>query len=238
LIFKKIQQELKTFSSLSTAKALKRFFKTQKGAYAENDLFRGIYVPKLRIITKKIKNVPFNVIKKLLHSKYHEDRMLALLFLLELYRKASDDKTHKKILYFYLQHASHINNWDLVDISAPNIPGKYLLNHSRKILYKFAHSKNMWKRRIAIVSTLSFVRQNDFEDALKLAAMLISDKEDLIQKATGWVLREVGKRDKSAELHFLKTHIKEIKSLTLSYATEKFSSSEKKAIYQLYYARK
>ncbi len=238
LSFNSIQKQLKTLSDEAIAARLKTFFQVKKGGYAENDLFRGIYVPQLRAIVRKTENISFRLIYKLLHSKYHEDRMLGLLFLIKLYENADNQKCQKKIVNFYLKNISCVNSWDLVDISAPNILGKYLLKKHRKILFNMAYSNNMWERRIAIVATLAFIRQRDFQDALLLAGILLQDKEALIQKATGWILREIGKRDKQCEVSFLRKHIKIISPITLSYATERLAVSEKQAIYKLYYEQK
>ncbi len=184
-----------------------RFFKTGKGQYGEGDIFLGIKVPESREIAKKFKDIFIKEIQELLNSKIHEHRLIALFVLIEKYKKESEERK-KKIFDFYLKNTKNINNWDLVDLSAPNIVGNFLLERKkeRKILYSLAKSKNIWERRIAILATFAFIRDDQFDDILKISEMLLKDDHDLIHKAVGWMLREVGKRDYVKEKVFLNKH--------------------------------
>lgn len=223
-----LRKEIKTVSIPDKAKFLQRFFKTGKGEYAEGDIFLGIVVPVQRQIAKKYKTISFHNLQKLITSKYHEERLIALLILVERFKKA--DETEKdEIVKFYLDNRKGINNWDLVDLSAPKILGEYLLNEDRKILYKFAKSNDLWEKRIAVLSTYSFIKKNDFEDALKIYEILVDDTHDLIHKAVGWMLRELGKIDLNAEEEFLKKHYKTMPRTMLRYAIEKFPEKKRKA---------
>jgi len=210
------------------AEALSRFFKTGKGQYGEGDIFIGITLPVQREIVKKYRELPLPEIQKLLKNKIHEYRSTALCILSYQYTK-SDVKFKKKIVDFYLKNTKHINNWDLVDISCHKILGDYFLNHqSKQIFYKLAKSKNLWERRIAIISTFEFIRNNKFNDSLKISEILLNDQEDLIQKAVGWMLREIGKRNLKAEYDFLDRHFKVMPRTMLRYAIEKFSEDKRK----------
>lgn len=224
----RLREELEKSSDKSQAQLLQRFFKTGKGEYGEGDIFLGIKVPTQRQIVKNYIELSFNDLQRLLKSKVHEERFCALAILCRKYTKA-DDKEKKKIFEFYIKNANEgrINNWDLIDLSAPNIVGDFLLNKDRKILYQFASSKNLWKKRIAILSTFTFIRQNDFDDALKISELLLSDEHDLIHKAVGWMLREVGKRDVAAEEKFLKKHYRKMPRTCLRYAIEKFDKEKR-----------
>ena len=221
------------------AKLLSRFFKTGKGEYGEEDIFLGIVVPEQRKIAQKYIELSLPEIQKLLSSKIHEHRLTALIILTLQYKKAEKDnkqnqsatvKTKEDIFNLYLNNTKYINNWDLVDISAPNIVGNYLLNKDskdRSILYKLAKS-HLWDKRISILATFAFIRNNQFEDSLKLAEILLNDKYDLIHKATGWMLREIGKRDQSVEEEFLNKHYQTMPRTMLRYAIEKFDEKKKK----------
>lgn len=215
----KIKQEMKSLSDPQKAKILQRFFKTGKGQYGEGDIFLGIVVPKQRALVKKYKDLSLKDIESLLHSKVHEHRLTALFILIDQYKRSS---SKKKIFNFYLKNVKYINNWDLVDLSAPNIVGDYLLGKDRKVLYKLAKSNNLWERRIAILSTLTFIRHNQFNDTLKLAKELLKDDHDLIHKAVGWMLREVGKRDQEVEESFLKKYYQVMPRTMLRYSIERF----------------
>ncbi|MDD3386374.1 MAG: DNA alkylation repair protein [Candidatus Pacebacteria bacterium] len=215
-----IIKELQSKRDKKRAAILSRFFKTGKGEYGEGDIFLGIVVPVQRIIAKKYVDIPFRDIQKLLNSKIHEYRLTGLLILVE-------KKDKEKVFDFYLKNTKNINNWDLVDLSAPKIIGDYLNNKKREILYSLAVSDNLWERRISIVSTFSFIKNNDFKETIKIAEILLNDKHDLIQKAVGWMLREVGKRDKDIEKDFLDKYYRNMPRTMLRYSIEKFSPKEK-----------
>lgn len=224
-----IKKELKTFISKEKASFYPKFFKCSKGEYGEGDKFLGVTVPNQRKIAQKHKEASLKVIKDLLESKYHEHRLTGLLILTYKFPKA-DKKAQKDIYKFYLKHINAVNNWDLVDLSAPKILGAYLLVHhqQRKILYDLAKSKNLWQRRIAILSTYTFIKNNDFKDALQVSEILLNDEHDLIHKAVGWMLREIGKINQETEEKFLKSHYKKMPRTMLRYAIEKFSESKRK----------
>ncbi len=222
-----LKQELKNLSDKNQAKILQRFFKTGKGEYGEGDIFLGIKVPVQRKVSKEYRDLALKDIEKLLNSKIHEERLVSLFILIEQYERA--DEVLKKELYeFYLKNAQNVNNWDLVDLSAPKIVGDYLLNQPRKVVYKLAKSKNLWEKRIAILSTFAFIRNNEFEDTLAIAENLLNDKHDLIHKAVGWMLREVGKRNQKIEEVFLKKYSKTMPRTMLRYAIERFSEEKRK----------
>jgi len=223
----KLKKELRKKQDKEKAKFPARFFKTGKGEYGEGDVFLGISVPEQRKTAKKFfKEVSLKDLKELLQSKIHEFRLTALIILVEKYKKAGEEEK-EKIFNFYLDNIKRINSWDLVDLSAPNIAGDYLLDKDRKILFSLARSKNVWERRIAVLSTFAFIRRNQFEEALKLAEILLIDKHDLIHKATGWMLREVGKRDKKKEKEFLERFCSKMPRTMLRYAIEKFEDKER-----------
>ncbi|MGV8151619.1 MAG: DNA alkylation repair protein [Candidatus Nanoarchaeia archaeon] len=231
---KEIENRIHKQENKEKAKHLMRFFKTGPGQYGEGDIFLGIVVPKQREIVKEFKNTAtLEDIKYLLDSNVHEKRLIALLFLIEKYKIACKEKNEneKKIIFdFYLKNTKKINNWDLVDLSAPNIVGDYLLDKERKILYSLAKSENLWEKRIAIISTLAFIRKQEFKDSLKIASILLYDKHDLIHKAVGWMLREIGKREQKIEEGFLKENkrYKTMPRTMLRYAIERFDEKKRK----------
>lgn len=223
-----IEKTLKKLGSAEKSRNSEWFFKTGKGQYGYGDVFVGVTVPEQRKVAKEFKGISLAEVGKLLANKIHECRLTALLILIEQYTKG-DEKIQVKIAKFYLAHTKHINNWDLVDLSSPRVLGDYLLKRDRKILYKLAKSKNMWERRIAILATFTFIYNGDSTDALKLAEMLLSDEHDLMHKAVGWMLREVGKRCSRTELvTFLNAHISHMPRTTLRYAIEHFPPAERK----------
>lgn len=222
-----LKADMETLADPEKAAILSRFFKTGKGQYGEGDIFLGVMVPGQRRIAKKYETLSLKDIRKLLSSKIHEHRLVALIILVNQYKKG-DEHDRDKIVDFYLRYSKYINNWDLVDLSAPNIPGEYLLNKDRAVLYRLARSKNLWERRIAIMSTFAFIRKNDFEDALRISVLLLHDDHDLIHKAVGWMLREVGKRDFKAEEDFLKEHYRVMPRTMLRYAVERFDQTKKR----------
>lgn len=192
------KKELRVYSSLERAKINAWFFKTGKGEYGEGDLFLGITVPNVRrVVSKFLQEITDEDIIELLNSPYHEDRLSACLFFSELSKRArknNDEKTEKRLYMLYIKHAKKINNWDLVDTSAPYVVGEYLYTKDKNILYKLANSNILWERRIAIISTFAFIKKGEYKDTVAIAEILLTSKEDLLHKAVGWMLREVGKR--------------------------------------------
>ena len=219
---------LRSLANPHHAAVLARFFKTGPGQYGEGDVFIGVKVPVLRKLAKEYKTLPLSEVEILLHSKIHEARLVALLILI-LQAAKSDAKGRKVIYDLYLANTQHINNWDLVDLSAPRIVGAYLEKKNRRPLYRLASSSSLWKRRISIMATFHFIRQEDFGDTLSIAEKLLDDKEDLIHKAVGWMLREVGKRELAVEEGFLQKHYRVMPRTMLRYAIEKFPEYKRQA---------
>jgi 3-methyladenine DNA glycosylase AlkD len=205
---------------------LLRFFKTKKGQYGEGDLLWGIAVPEQRLIARQFKDIDYSEIQRLLNDKIHECRLTALLVLIEKYRKA-DENEKAKIYKLYLKNYKNINNWDLVDLSAPQIVGNFLMNKDKHALYDFARSNNLWKKRIAIIATFAFIKEKQLDDTFKISEILLKDEHDLIHKAVGWMLREAGKRDKKAEIEFLKKYASKMPRTMLRYSIEKFTPEER-----------
>ncbi|CAL7959237.1 DNA alkylation repair enzyme [Gammaproteobacteria bacterium] len=214
---KKIRKCLQDSACPIKAMSLQRFFKDR----GKGDKFLGITVPEQRQLAKTHRELSDNDLKILLASPLHEERLTALLILVLQYEKA-DALRQKQIYNFYFANVTGINNWDLVDLSAPYIVGLYLLDKDKKFLHKLITAKNLWKRRIAIVTTWQFIRNNDFKETLALAEKTLLDKEDLIHKATGWMLREVGKRDFATLDNFLRKHYQNMPRTMLRYAIEKY----------------
>jgi len=226
----KLIKELEKLEDKKQAEILQRFFKTGKGQYGEGDVFLGIKVPIQRKVCKNYGNLSLDAIQKLLNSNIHEHRLCGLFVLVSKYKKA-DNNEKGKIFRFYIKNAKKINNWDLVDLSAPGIVGNYILENPelRKILEKLANSDNLWEKRIAIVSTFSFIRNEKFfDEVLKICLILLKDKHDLIHKAVGWMLRELGKRDLLALECFIRANYKNIPRTTLRYAIERFPEEKRK----------
>ncbi len=223
-----IQKRIRTLADKNKAAILRGFFKTGPGEYGEGDVFLGITVPVIRKLAKEHDRVPPRDAAKLLTSPFHEERLLALLMLVRAFSRGSDSE--KKQLYtLYLRSTRYINNWDLVDLSAPAIVGGYLAERDdRARLYALARSKDLWRRRIAIMATFAFIRRNDYADALNIASMLLDDGHDLIHKAAGWMLREIGKRDLRAEEKFLRRHYERMPRTMLRYAIERFPEAKRK----------
>jgi 3-methyladenine DNA glycosylase AlkD len=218
-IAKKIERQLQTLGDAATAAQSIRFFKTGPGQYGEGDVFLGIRVPILRKLAKELIDTPLDETVELLQSPFHEARMLALL--IWIYQAKRGDKT-LPLYRAYLANTNRINNWDLVDVSAEHSVGAHLFTRNRKPLYKLAQSNSLWERRIAIISTFYFIRRNDFDDTLGIADILINDSEDLMHKAVGWMLREVGNRDRTTEEAFLLPRYKKMPRTMLRYAIERF----------------
>jgi len=221
-----VRNKLAKLADKEKARLLQGFFKTGPGQYGEGDIFLGITVPVIRKLMKECDGIRIEEMLKLLRSGIHEERLIALFLMVRAFVKGDED-TRKKIYTVYLENTRFINNWDLVDLSAPNIVGAYLLERSRKPLYGLAKSRDLWKRRIAILSTAAFIRQNDFDDALAISTILIADEHDLIHKAVGWMLREIGKRDLAREERFLKPHYRHMPRTMLRYAIERFPEQKR-----------
>ena len=219
--YRALQRALRGLADPAIAKHSARFFKTGKGAYAEGDVFLGVRVSPIRALAKQYSTLTLADSLKILSSKYHEERLLAVILLVNSFKKA-DDTQKREIYTAYLQHTPLINNWDLVDSSAHQIVGGFLMDKNRKPLVTLASSKDLWERRIAIIATLHFIRELQFDDTLQIATLLLNDSEDLIHKAVGWMLREVGKRDTDALKAFLKQHQRTMPRTMLRYAIEKF----------------
>ena len=228
----KLRSDLKSISNPKKAKILQRFFKTGKGEYGEGDIFMGITVPESRKIAIKYENLSLEEVEQLLKSKIHEERLIALLLLVHNYQ--NHEEKRPAIYNFYIKSAdnNYINNWDLVDLSSHQIAGHYLLNKDRSILYKLAKSSNIWERRISIISTYAFIRKDQFRDTLKISEILLKDNHDLIQKAVGWMLREVGKKDQQTLKKFLKKHYKQMPRIALRYSIERLPEKQRKAYLQ------
>lgn len=224
----RIQAELRSLANADLAAGAVRFFKTGPGQYGEGDVFLGVRAADLHRLSRASKSLPLAEASRLLQSPIHEERSLALLILVRAAARASDD-FRRKVYELYLANTAFVNNWDLVDCSAPPLVGAYLEDKSRRPLYRLARSKSLWERRIAIVATQHFIRHGDFADTLKIAALLLGDREDLIHKATGWMLREVGKRDTEPLEEFLHEHGRAMPRTMLRYAIERFPPEKRQA---------
>lgn len=221
-----ILSELLSVANPEKAQFLQRFFKTGKGQYAEGDVFLGLVVPLSRSIAKANKETPLSELQILLNSEYHEARLVALLIIVERFKKATPFE-RTELFDFYLRNAARINNWDLVDVTCPHVVGLYLLDKDRTVLYDLAKSPLLWEQRIAVVSTVVFIRNKQYDDTLALSEMLLGHKHDLMHKAVGWMLREVGKRDKETLVGFLECHKTRMPRTSLRYAIEHFSPEER-----------
>lgn len=221
---------LKAAGTPEKAKASSWFFKTDEGQYGHGDYFYGVTVPEQRVIAKEFKELPLTEIQKLLDNKYHECRLTALIILTNRAKKAKIEKEFKPLYSFYLKNTARINNWDLVDTSARDVIGSYLyvFNKDRKILYTLAKSKMLWERRIAIIATSYFIAQSEFKDTFQLCEALMNDKEDLMHKACGWMLREVGKKDIKQLSKFLDKYAQIMPRTMLRYAIEKYPENKRK----------
>jgi 3-methyladenine DNA glycosylase AlkD len=223
-----LRKELKQLADPKKAEVLRRFFKTGPGQYGEGDVFLGIVVPISRKIAKTYSGLSQDGVLTLLKSKIHEERLIALFILISQFEKG-DERKREKIFYLYLKHTSLINNWDLVDLSADKIVGAFLNGRPRDILDRLARSKSLWERRISIIATFHSIKQKKYENTFAIAAILLKDREDLIHKAVGWMLREVGKRcSEEAEERFLQKHSKEMPRTMLRYAIERFSPEKRR----------
>lgn len=225
-----LKSKLKKISNPTKAKFLQGYFKTGKGEYGEGDVFIGITVPNLRKVAKEFGDLDWEELTELIHSEIHEVRLLCLLILgRKFHNKKTDEKLKKQIYEFYLKHLRYVNNWDLVDEASRTILGSYLLDKDRAILYKLVKSKNLWERRNAIISTFVFLQNGESEDTIRIAEILLADKEDLIHKAVGWMLREMGKRvDVKLLEAFLDKHLKSMSRVMLRYAIERLPEKKRK----------
>jgi len=222
------REDLRQYADTTDALHLQRFFKTGPGEYGAGDRFLGVRVPAIRRVAREHRDLILGDAMDLLHSPFHEERLLSLLILAKQFGKATPDD-QRDIYRLYLGHTYRINNWDLVDASAEHIVGAYLLNRSRRPLYQLAKSPLLWDRRIAIMATFHFIKRGDFAETLALAEKLLADKEDLIHKAVGWMLREVGNRDLETERAFLNRHYRNMPRTMLRYAIEKFPEPMRQA---------
>lgn len=221
-----VLNELLSMANPEKAVFLQRFFKTGPGQYAEGDVFLGLVVPLTRSIAKANKQTPLLELQILMESEYHEARLCALLIVAEQFKKASEAQ-RKELYDFYLRNARQINNWDLVDVTCPHIVGSYLLDKDRSRLYELAESENLWEQRIAMVSTIAFIRNREYTDTLALAERLMTHKHDLMHKAVGWMLREVGKKDRDTLTDFLECYATQLPRTALRYAIEHYPEEQR-----------
>lgn len=221
-----IRSKLQKLGNKQKARVLQRFFKTGTGEYGEGDIFLGVRVPEVRKLAKEYKDIRISDVRNLMEAPIHEERLLALLIFVIKYSQGND-LVKRRVYELYLKNTRHINNWDLVDLSAEKIVGDYLMDKSKKPLYNLAKSKSLWERRISIIATFHFIKQNKFAETLIIAEILLTDKEDLIHKAVGWMLREIGKRHLPTEEKFLNEHYQEMPRTMLRYAIERFPESKR-----------
>ncbi|MCX5816096.1 MAG: DNA alkylation repair protein [Proteobacteria bacterium] len=227
-----LRRDVELLANPEKARVLRRFFKTAPGQYGEGDVFLGIVVPDSRKIAKKYADLAFEEVSALLKSKTHEERLIALFILIAQFEKGNT-QIKEEIFRLYLKHTAFINNWDLVDLSAEKIVGAYLERRPKEILYELARSESLWERRISIIATFRFIKEGKYEDTFTIASILLRDREDLIHKATGWMLREVGKRcSEEVEETFLRKHLKEMPRTMLRYAIERFSPEKRRQYLQ------
>ena len=224
-----ITASLRALGNEEKSRHLSGFFKTGEGQYGYGDKFLGLPVPLTRSVAKRHKDAPLDVAEELLHSEWHEARLCALLILVEKMKRAKADDA-KLIVDMYLANTAHINNWDLVDLSAPYVVGKYLLDKPRNVLYELASSPLLWDNRIAMVSTYAFIKSNELDDTFSLALRLMGHKHDLMHKAVGWMLREAGKRDMARLRAFVDGHWHEMPRTMLRYAIEKYPEDERRSV--------
>jgi 3-methyladenine DNA glycosylase AlkD len=222
-----IRRKLRAHARPESVTILQRFFKTGPGEYGEGDRFIGVKVPGVRAVCRNCRGASLAEIRTLLRSLVHEERLLALLLLIDAFN-AGDEAVRRRIYDFYVGHTAFINNWDLVDASAAQIVGAWLRDRSKEPLTKLARSKSLWERRIAIIATFDGIRCGEFDETLRIADLLLHDEHDLIHKAVGWLLREVGKRDGAVERAFLRTRYKTMPRTMLRYAIERFPAAERK----------
>ena len=226
-VHEQVKQELENLADPEHARKLQGFFKTGKGEYGEGDIFLGLRVPETRGVAKKYRKIPLTSVLELLRSGVHEHRFTALIILIEQFNRG-DEEVRQRIVELYLSNTAYVNNWDLVDSSAHKILGAWLVDKPREILYELAGSESLWERRISIISTFAFINKGDLVDALALSKVLVKDEHDLIHKASGWVLREVGKKDQPALEEFLLEHYKTMPRTMLRYSLERLPEDRRK----------
>jgi 3-methyladenine DNA glycosylase AlkD len=226
-----VRAKLRKLSSRKDAEILRRFFKTGPGEYGEGDVFIGVRVPRIRQLVKEHHDLPMNDVRLLLKSAIHEERLLALLILVRRYAQGSESE-QKRVYELYTRNTRYINNWDLIDLTAEHIVGAYLCDRSKAPLLRLARSADLWERRIAVLATFHYIKRGRFNETLKVAGMLLGDDHDLIHKAVGWMLREVGKRDSAVEETFLRKHYRTMPRTMLRYAIEKFPEAKRQKYLQ------
>ncbi len=225
--YREIELLLEKLANPQNATHMQRFFKTGPGQYGEGDRFLGIKIPELRKLAAEFKSLPLDDCRSLLQSEFHEERMLALFLLIRHYKKGNPD-TKTTIYKMYMDNTRYIDNWDLVDSSAMHIVGHYLKDKDHEILIQMARAGDLWQRRIAVIATFTYIKASSYDTALKIIEILVNDPHDLIQKATGWMLREIGKRDLQTEEDFLDAHAATMPRTMLRYAIEKFPPEKRK----------
>jgi 3-methyladenine DNA glycosylase AlkD len=223
-----LQKCLRQQADVEKALFVKRFFKAEPGGYAAGDEFLGITVPVIRKLVKRHRDMALQDLQHVISSKYHEERLAGFFILVHQYQCAKNHSEQKVIYNFLIKNIKFINNWDLVDTVVPHIIGHHLHKQDRKILHQWANHESLWKRRISIISTFYFIRQNEFDDTLMIAKALLNDSADLIHKAVGWMLREVGKRNRIVEEKFLEKHYQKMPRTMLRYAIEHFPEKQRK----------
>jgi 3-methyladenine DNA glycosylase AlkD len=222
-IIEAVKSDLKSSSILEKAEFLNKFFKSFKGGYGEGDKFIGVIVPEQRKVAKTyFKEASIKEIEVLLRDEIHEHRLTSIFMLVYKFEKSKTEPEKEAIVKLYLKNTKFINNWDIVDSSADKILGAFLFNKPKDILYELAHSTDLWEQRTAMISTFYYIKKNQFEDAFKIAKILLNHRHDLIQKAVGWMLKEIGKKNFQAEIDFLKVHYKQMPRTMLRYSIEKF----------------
>ena len=226
LTLTQVERELRALRNPTDAAFLQRFFKTAAGQYGEGDRFLGIRVPRLRSLARRFRELSHEQVLRLLRSPWHEQRLLALLLLVEQYRRGTDAE-RESIYQAYLTHTEYINNWDLVDSSAEHIIGPQIDPRKPGVLVGLARSESLWERRIAVLATFHWIKQGDFTPALRIAKLLLNDSHDLIHKAVGWMLREIGKRNRGVEETFLREHYRDMPRTMLRYAIERFPEARR-----------
>jgi 3-methyladenine DNA glycosylase AlkD len=226
MIVQEIKSRMKKLGSKERAAISRKYFKTGPGEYAEGDVFLGLRAPVLRRLSEEYEGLTLGQVQKLLKSGVHEERLLALLVLVRKFARAGE-ATRKRIFALYMKNTRYVNNWDLVDTSAEQIVGAYLHDKSRKPIHVLARSRDLWERRISIVSTFYYIKRGSFSETLEIASLLLDDEEDLIEKAVGWMLREVGKRDLASEERFLKKYYKRMPRTMLRYSIERFPEAKR-----------
>ena len=226
-MLRELEKKFNELADPVKAKVYQKFFKTGKGEYGESDVFIGLSVPQQRKLAKEFAELSFSDIEMLLSNKIHEYRLTGFFILVYKFEKA-DEERKKNIVDFYLKNIDSANNWDLIDCVSDKLLGKYLIDKNKKILYEFAESDSLWKKRIAIISTFEFIKNYKFEDTLKISEILLTDDHDLVHKAVGWMLREIGKKNQNVLENFLKKHYKNMSRTMLRYAIEKFDEEKRK----------